>query len=251
MEGKRFGAGIVGGLLLGLLIIFASTISSFGLYGSFAASPAQSGTGNKSVGTTTTVGPTTTPSGGHVTSANTTNSVSNPQRVTSGQLTIVLNQSSAPQGTYIMVNGSGFTHNAVAWLTSTVGGEDTFQTSPTGTFTQLYWLQNWTTGRVNITAVDGTTLKSVSAPFIITSATTANRTTNPAPPSGSSDLANVFLAPSAAQNPPSRLNSIPAQTALVDGIVLVPLLVALILGAILYRSSTSRKKEEESVEQKT
>jgi hypothetical protein len=37
MEGKRFGAGLVAGLLLGLVIVTASSGFAFGLYGSFTS----------------------------------------------------------------------------------------------------------------------------------------------------------------------------------------------------------------------
>jgi len=41
MDGKRFGAGILGGALLGLLVVASTGLTTFGLYGSFTAlSPA-------------------------------------------------------------------------------------------------------------------------------------------------------------------------------------------------------------------
>jgi hypothetical protein len=56
MEGKRFGAGIVGGLLTGLLVVGLASASAFtsGLFGSFSASPADPvGQSDRSAATTT------------------------------------------------------------------------------------------------------------------------------------------------------------------------------------------------------
>ncbi|MDA4127128.1 MAG: hypothetical protein OK452_08020 [Thaumarchaeota archaeon] len=58
MEGKRFAAGLVGGLLLGLVIVTAASGFTFGLYGSFTSVSSNEGgllsstTGAKSATTT-------------------------------------------------------------------------------------------------------------------------------------------------------------------------------------------------------
>jgi hypothetical protein len=62
MEGKRFGAGLVAGVLLGLVIVTATSGFTFGLYGSFSAVSNNAGlvssvTGAKSTATTSSQPP--------------------------------------------------------------------------------------------------------------------------------------------------------------------------------------------------
>lgn len=145
MEGKRFGAGILGGLLLGLLIVGSSGISA-GVFGSFSAvAPAQ---------------------------------------VDKTATTVAI--------------------SSTVLLTTTTAGS-AYNNGP------------------------GTTTQSVS------SATTQQSTTEQ-PLTSSPDFA-AWVASGADQRSPSHLGSIVAQPALVDAVILLPLLVAVILGAILFRAS--------------
>ncbi|MDA4127416.1 MAG: hypothetical protein OK452_09510 [Thaumarchaeota archaeon] len=90
MEGKRFGAGLAAGLLLGLVIVTASSGFSFGLYGSFTSSPA--GLASDTTVAKSTLSTTTQPIS--PASQNTSNSTAN----LSGRLTTNTTTGSPPLG---------------------------------------------------------------------------------------------------------------------------------------------------------
>jgi hypothetical protein len=159
MESKRFGGGLVGGLLLGVTVILLGTVaagSSIGLFGAFSPASASVGQakGTSDVATYTLTYTTTT-----------------------------------SHGLYQAGNGSAPSPGS----TNTT----TIVTTVTTTFPAYYALSN--------------SPSSVQA-----------------------------------QASPSRLNNLAAQPLLAGGIVMVPVLIALVVGAIgavLYRASLGQKKE--------
>ncbi|HMD78731.1 MAG TPA: hypothetical protein VKF39_01965 [Nitrososphaerales archaeon] len=166
MDGKRTGAGIIGGLLLGLAIIGASGFTT-GLYGSFGA-----------VGEN------------------------------------VATQSS--------VSTSVSTSVAVAISSSTMLSTST----GTGQYTAAPG-QNYTT------SVSSSVSTSASS-----SVSTQKTSSQPSAP----EFAAIF---NGGAQSPSHLDNISGQPALVDGVVFLPLLVAVILGAILFRASAGRSRKTE------
>jgi cytoskeletal protein RodZ len=168
MGGKRFSAGILGGLLLGLLIVGGSGFAT-GLSGSFTAA---------------------------VPNAESTSSASSSSTVL--QLTTSATSGSSPAN--YSANGSA---------TSTATSVNTISSESSSTATQQ------TTNQT----------PQAQAPWYGFFAASISGGTN----GGSS------------QSAPSRLSAIASQPAIVDGLVLLPLLVAIFLGAILYRASSGKK----------
>lgn len=164
MDGKRFGAGIVGGLLLGFLIIGASGFT-FGLFGSF-------------------------------TSASTD-------------------------------------QNALATISSSTSSVTSSSTSAvtvsSSTTSSAYKVTGLTAGGSNQTV--SSVSSSVSS---LTSGSQTSQQPTYGPSAGS------------AQASASRLESIAAQPVAVDGLILLPVLVALLLGALLYRASVGSKGRSET-----
>src|SRR5215471_9823731 len=155
MDGKRFGAGILGGIMVGLLVIGTTGLVTFGgaLFGSFSAANVTRGTDQTATATT---------------AASSTSSVP----VAVGQ----------PQG-------------------------------PTTTTTTTY---------------------------AISTSTSANGST-PA-----SNAAAIFGFPVLGQKNSSHLENIASQPVTVDGIVLIPIVLALILGIVIYRLVSARREKGEA-----
>lgn len=153
MDRTRFGAGILGGILLGLFVVASTGLTTFGLYGGFAT-PGPAGT-----------------------------SASNPKEIIA--------------------------------QTSTSSASST-----------------------NSTAVPGVTFST---------ATSTNTTTSQTPSNYITDLTSA-LAPVSAQKSPSRLGNLLAQPALIDVVVLLPILIALLIGVALHRASSVRSRKEDADE---
>jgi len=188
MEGKRFGAGVLGGLLLALLIV-GSTAFNGGLFGSFTAAV-----------------PAATQSA--VTSSSTLVSTSVTSEAT-------------------MTGTTLSTMSSILYTVST--GEANQVTSSASSSVSSVSASSSSSSAVTISSVTGATSSQTPAEpwynFLVSAAGFQ-------PSSGSS------------QPSPSRLSAIAAQPAVLNGFVLVPLLVAVILGALLYRASGRRRSAE-------
>lgn len=186
MGGKRFGAGILGGLLLGLLIVGGSSGFATGLYGSFTAPGVQ-------------------------------NAVSS--------------MSSASQNSSSSAMTSSLTSSSSILYT---------MSSSTGTLSP----NSSSNGSASSTVTSKSTLSSVSSSA--TQATTGQTSSENPAPWYSFNFASVSGSGAAnagsSQAAPSRLSAIASQPAAQDGLVLLPVLVAVFLGAILYRASSGKKE---------
>ena len=189
MEGKRFGAGVLGGLLLALLIV-GSTAFNGGLFGSFTAAVP----------------------------------VATQSAVTSSSTLI-----STSMTTEATMTGTTLSSVSSIPLTVSTGGANQVTSSASS----------------SVSSVSASSSSS-STVDIISSVTGATSSQTPAEPWYNFLVSAAGFQPSSgsSQPSPSRLSAIAAQPAVLNGFVLVPLLVAVILGALLYRASGRRRSAE-------